>query len=85
MKKTFIVSHIQVMSMFLITLFIAFSHIRIILSQQIRLTLLQLPEDRYGKKSLVITSQLPVAKWYEYINDPTLADAIMDRMPAVLN
>lgn len=52
------------------------------LSQEIRLTLLQLLEDRYGKKSIVITSQLPVAKWYEYINDPTLADAIMDRMTA---
>ena len=52
------------------------------LSQEIRLTLLQLLEDRYGKKSLIITSQLPVAKWYEYINDPTLADAIMDRLTA---
>jgi DNA replication protein DnaC len=52
------------------------------LSQEIRLTLLQLLEDRYGKKSMIITSQLPVAKWYEYINDPTLADAIMDRLTA---
>jgi DNA replication protein DnaC len=52
------------------------------LTQEIRLTLLQLLEDRYGKKSIVVTSQLPVAKWYEYINDPTLADAIMDRMTA---
>ena len=47
-----------------------------------RLTLLQLLEDRYGKKSIIITSQLPVAKWYEYINDPTLADAILDRLTA---
>jgi len=46
------------------------------LGQEVRLTLLQLLEDRYGKKSLIVTSQLPVAKWYEYINDPTLADAI---------
>lgn len=52
------------------------------MTQEIRLTLLQLLEDRYGKKSIVVTSQLPVAKWYEYINDPTLADAIMDRMTA---
>jgi DNA replication protein DnaC len=52
------------------------------LTQEIRLTLLQLLEDRYGKKSIAITSQLPVAKWYEYINDPTLADAIMDRLTA---
>ena len=52
------------------------------LTQEIGLTLLQLLEDRYRKKSIIITSQLPVSKWYEYINDPTLADAIMDRMTA---
>lgn len=52
------------------------------LSQEIRLTILQLLEDRYGMKSIIITSQLPVAKWYEYINDPTLADAILDRLSA---
>lgn len=52
------------------------------LGQDVRLTLLQLLEDRYGKKSIVITSQLPIAKWYEYINDPTLADAILDRLTA---
>lgn len=52
------------------------------LSQEMRLTLLQLLEDRYGKKSIIITSQLPVAKWHEYINDPTLADAILDRLTA---
>lgn len=52
------------------------------LTQEIRLTLLQLLEDRYGKKSIVVTSQLPVAKWYEYINDSTLADAILDRLTA---
>ena len=52
------------------------------LTQEIRLTLLQLLEDRYAKKSIIITSQLPVAKWYDYINDPTLADAIMDRLSA---
>lgn len=52
------------------------------LTQEIRLTLLQLLEDRYGKKSIIITSQLPISKWYEYINDPTLADAIMDRLTA---
>ena len=52
------------------------------LGQDVRLTLLQLLEDRYGRKSIIITSQLPIAKWYEYINDPTLADAIMDRLTA---
>ena len=52
------------------------------LSQEVRLTLLQLLEDRYGKKSIIVTSQLPVSKWHQYINDPTLADAILDRLTA---
>jgi DNA replication protein DnaC len=52
------------------------------LTQDIRITLLQLLEDRYGKKSIIVTSQLPVAKWYEYIADATLADAILDRLTA---
>lgn len=50
------------------------------LENHARTTLLQLLEDRYGKRSIIITSQLPVAKWYQYINEPTLADAIMDRL-----
>jgi DNA replication protein DnaC len=45
-----------------------------------RLAILQILEDRYGKKSMIITSQLPVAKWYEYIGESTFADAIMDRL-----
>ena len=45
-----------------------------------RLALLQVLEDRYAKRSTIITSQLPVAAWHEYINEPTLADAIMDRL-----
>lgn len=52
------------------------------LSQDVKLALLQILEDRYAKRSVIITSQLPVSKWYEYINEPTLADAIMDRMTA---
>ena len=52
------------------------------LTQETRLALLQILEDRYAKKSVIIASQLPVAKWYEYINDPTLADAILDRLSA---
>jgi DNA replication protein DnaC len=39
-----------------------------------RLAILQILEDRYGKKSTIITSQLPVVKWYEFIGEPTLAD-----------
>jgi len=52
------------------------------LDHNIRLALLQILEDRYGKGSTIFTSQLPINKWYDYINDPTLADAIMDRMTA---
>jgi len=52
------------------------------LTQQVRLALLQILEDRYARASTIICSQLPVAKWYEYINDPTIADAIMDRLTA---
>jgi DNA replication protein DnaC len=52
------------------------------LTSDMRLTLLQLLEDRFAKGSTVMTSQLPVNKWYEYINEPTLADAICDRLTA---
>lgn len=45
-----------------------------------RLALLQILEDRYGKKSIIVTSQLPVSKWFEFIKEPTLADAILDRL-----
>lgn len=45
-----------------------------------RLMLLELLEDRHGKKSTIITSQLPVSKWYEIIGEPTIADAILDRL-----
>jgi DNA replication protein DnaC len=37
-------------------------------------------EDRYQVRSMILTSQLPVAKWHEQIGDPTLADGILDRM-----
>jgi len=42
--------------------------------------LLEILEDRHGLKSTLITSQLPVEAWHEYIADPTLADAILDRL-----
>jgi DNA replication protein DnaC len=42
--------------------------------------LLEVIEDRYGRLSTVVTSQLPTAKWHEWIGDPTLADAILDRL-----
>lgn len=45
-----------------------------------RRDLLEIVEDRYDSGSLLITSQLPIARWYELIGDPTLADAILDRV-----
>ncbi|HKK43098.1 MAG TPA: IS21-like element helper ATPase IstB [Bacteroidales bacterium] len=45
-----------------------------------RLILLELLEDRHGKRSTIITSQLPVNKWYDVIGEPTIADAILDRL-----
>lgn len=47
-----------------------------------RLAMLQILEERYERKSVIIASQLPIAKWYDYIGNPTLADAIMDRLVA---
>jgi DNA replication protein DnaC len=45
-----------------------------------RRDLLEIVDDRYDRGSLIITSQLPVARWHEVIGDPTLADAILDRI-----
>jgi DNA replication protein DnaC len=42
--------------------------------------LLEVVEDRYAKTSTVITSQLPIDKWHQWIGDPTIADAILDRL-----
>lgn len=50
------------------------------LSHQVKLILLQILEDRYERGSVIICSQLPVAAWHEYLNDPTIADAILDRV-----
>jgi DNA replication protein DnaC len=49
------------------------------MTDQNRRDLLELLDDRYATKSTLITSQLPVAAWHEYLADPTLADAILDR------
>lgn len=45
-----------------------------------RAALLEIIEDRHGKSSLIITSQLPVSKWHEVIGEKTIADAILDRI-----
>ena len=42
--------------------------------------LLEILEDRYGRCSTLVTSQLPVARWFDLIGDPTYADAILDRL-----
>jgi DNA replication protein DnaC len=47
---------------------------------QSRAALMELVEDRHGKGSLIVTSQLPVSKWYEVIGEQTIADAILDRI-----
>jgi DNA replication protein DnaC len=50
------------------------------LEKQHRLDLMEFIEDRHGKKSTIIVSQLPVKSWYEIIGEETLADAILDRL-----
>jgi len=52
------------------------------LNSDTRLALLQILEDRYGRKATLIASQLTIKSWFEYIGDPTLADAILDRLIA---
>lgn len=50
------------------------------LDAQARHDLLEILEDRYGRKSTIVTSQLPVASWHHAIGDATYADAILDRL-----
>ena len=45
-----------------------------------RSVLMEIVEDRHGNRSTIITSQLPVAQWYEVIGEQTIADAILDRI-----
>lgn len=42
--------------------------------------LLEILEDRYSERSTLVIGQLPVARWHQTINDPTYADAILDRL-----
>ena len=48
--------------------------------QTSRASLLEIIEDRHGKRSTIITSQLPVKQWHELIGEKTVADAILDRI-----
>ena len=45
-----------------------------------RRDLYEILEERYGRRSTILTSQIPVDKWHEVIGDPTYADAILDRL-----
>jgi DNA replication protein DnaC len=50
------------------------------LSQQDQLDLLEIIEDRHKLKSILITSQLSIKHWHDYIGEPTVADAVIDRL-----
>jgi DNA replication protein DnaC len=50
------------------------------LTAEQRHDLLEIVEDRYGRGATLITSQIPVDRWHDLIGDPTLADAILDRV-----
>jgi DNA replication protein DnaC len=50
------------------------------LDAQARHDLLEILEERYGRRSTIITSQLPIEDWHAVIGDPTYADAILDRL-----
>jgi DNA replication protein DnaC len=51
-----------------------------VLTDPERRDLLEVVEDRHGTASTIITSQLPVENWHEMIGDPTIADALLDRL-----
>ena len=51
-----------------------------VLTHSQRIDLLEILEDRNGRGSTIVTSQLPADQWHEVIGDPTLADAILDRL-----
>lgn len=50
------------------------------MDQYQRNTLMEIIEDRHGRASTIVSSQLPVASWYEVIGESTIADAILDRL-----
>lgn len=50
------------------------------LRDQERRDVLEILEDRHGSRSTIVTSQLPVEKWHDYLADPTIADALLDRV-----
>jgi DNA replication protein DnaC len=50
------------------------------LGDQHRRDILEILEDRHGSRSTVVTSQLPVDTWHDFIGHPTIADAVLDRL-----
>lgn len=50
------------------------------ITQSERHDLLEIIEDRHATRSTLITSQLPIAHWHEYLGEPTVADALLDRL-----
>jgi transposase len=51
-----------------------------VLNASERRDLLEILDDRHGRASIIVTSQIPVEHWHEIIGDPTLGDAILDRL-----
>lgn len=51
-------------------------------SHDLKLPILQILEDRYQIGSTKLASKLPVNSWFDYINESTIADAILDRLTA---
>jgi DNA replication protein DnaC len=50
------------------------------LNEQERRDFLEICDDRYNRRSMILTSQLPVEKWHAQMGDPTVADSILDRL-----
>jgi DNA replication protein DnaC len=50
------------------------------MNDDLRRDLLEILDDRHNRKSTLVTSQLPVEQWHDYIGEPTMADAILDRL-----
>ena len=50
------------------------------LTAEQRRDLLEIIDDRHGRTSTVVTSQLPIENWHAHIGDPTIADAVLDRL-----
>ena len=50
------------------------------LEKQQQMDMMEIIEDRHGRKATIIASQLPVANWYNVIGEETIADAILDRL-----